>query len=99
MFNVYDLMYVFNKRDAKIIYRCINALVGNNGRRMIACDTVVGYTLLSLLQKHYGLSKNNPVTFYIDALCVTVGFSDYIGKFTLSVFEDEDYAARCRASA
>ena len=99
MFNQYDLMYVFNKSDAKIIYRCINALVGNAGRRMLSCDNVIAYTLLCMLEKHYGLSKNNSVTFYIDALCVSVGYSEYIGKFTLSVFEDLEYAERCRASA
>ena len=99
MFNVYDLMYVFNKSEAKVIYRCINMLVGNSGRRMISYDTVVGYTLLTLLEKHFGLSLDNPVTFYIDALCVTVGFSEYTGKYILSVFEDEDYAEGCRAAA
>lgn len=99
MFNVYDLMYVFNKRDAKIIYRCINALVGNAGRRMLSCDNVIAYTLLCMLEKHYGLSLNNPITFYIDALCVTVGYSEYTDKYILSVFEDLEYAERCRASA
>lgn len=98
MFN-YDIFWAFNKKEAKLLYKCINLLVGNNGRRMVDYDTVVGYTLLSLLQKHMGLSKDNPTCFYIDALRVTVGFSDYTDKFVLSVFEDEDYAARCRASA
>lgn len=99
MFNVYDLMWVFVKSDAKVIYRCINALVRNNGRRMISYDTVVGYTLLTMLEKHFGLSKDNPVLFYIDALRVNVGYSEYTDSFILSVYEDEDYAARCRASA
>ena len=99
MFNVYDLMYVFNKSEAKVIYRCINMLVGNSGRRMISYDTVVGYTLLTLLEKHFGLSLDNPICFYIDALRVDVGYSEYLGKFTLSVFEDLEYAERCRASA
>ena len=99
MFNVYDLMWVFVKSDAKVIYRCINALVRNNGRRMISYDTVVGYTLLTMLEKHFGLSKDNPVLFYIDALRVSVGYSEYTDSFILSVYEDEDYAARCRASA
>ena len=99
MFNVYDLMWVFVKSDAKVIYRCINALVKNNGRRMISYDTVVGYTLLTMLEKHFGLSKDNPVLFYIDALRVNVGYSEYTDSFILSVYEDEDYAARCRASA
>lgn len=99
MFNYFDYLWIFDKTDAKVIYKCINALVGNSGRRMISYDTVVGYTLLSLIQKHYGLAKDNPVCFYIDALRVDIGFSEYVGKFTLSVFEDEDYAARCRASA
>ena len=97
--NVYDVMWVFNKKDARILYKCINMLVKNNGRRMVACDTVVGYTLLSLIQKHYGLAKDNPVCFYIDALRVDIGFSEYTDKYILSVYEDEDYAARCRASA
>ena len=97
--NVYDLMWVFEKADAKVIYKCINALVGNSGRRMISYDSVVGYTLLSLIQKHYGLAKDNPVCFYIDALRVDIGFSEYTDKYILSVYEDEDYAARCRASA
>ena len=95
----FDVLWVFNKKDARILYKCINMLVKNNGRRMVACDTVVGYTLLSLLQKHTGLSKDNAVCFYIDALCVNIGYSEYTDSFVLSVYEDEDYAARCRASA
>ena len=99
MFNQYDMMWVFCKSDAKLIYKCINLLVKNSGRRMISYDTVVGYTLINLLQKHFGLSLNNPVMFYIDALRVDIGYSEYLGRFVLSVYEDEDYAARCRASA
>ena len=99
MFNQYDLMYVFDKVDAKIIYKCINLLAGNAGRRMISYDDVIGYTLITLLQKHFGLDFTNPICFYIDALRVDVGFSEYTGKYILSVYEDLDYAARCRASA
>ena len=99
MFNQYDMMWIFDKMDAKVIYRCINALVKNNGRRMVSYNTVVGYTLITLLEKHYGLSKDNAVCFYIDALCVNIGYSEYTDSFVLSVYEDEDYAARCRASA
>ena len=99
MFNQYDMMWVFCKSEAKTIYRCINVLTKTNGRRMISYDSVVGYILLSLIQKHYGLAKDNPVCFYIDALRVDIGFSEYTGKYILSVYEDEEYAARCRASA
>ena len=99
VYDVYDVMWAFNKKDAKIIYKCINALVKNNGRKMLSCNDVIGYTLINLLQKHFGLSLNNPVMFYIDALRVDIGYSEYLGRFVLSVYEDEDYAARCRASA
>ena len=99
MFNQYDMMWIFDKMDAKVIYRCINMLVKNNGRRMLSYDDVVGYTLINLLQKHFGLSLNSPVMFYIDALRVDIGYSEYLGRFVLSVYEDEEYAARCRASA
>ena len=99
VYDVYDVMWAFNKKDAKIIYKCINALVKNNGRKMLSCNDVVGYTLISLLEKHFGLSEDNPIMFYIDALRVDIGYSEYLGKFVLSVYEDEDYGARCRASA
>ena len=99
MFNQYDMMWVFNKKDAKMIYKCINALAGNAGRRMLSYDDVVGYALICLLEKHFGLSKDNPIMFYVDALRVDVGFSEYLGRFVLSVYEDLDYAERCRASA
>ena len=99
MFNYFDYLWIFGKTDAKVIYRCINALVGNSGRRMVSYNTVVGYTLITLLEKHYGLSKDNSVCFYIDALRVDIGFSEYTDSFVLSVYEDEDYVARCRASA
>ena len=99
MGNKYDMMWIFDKMDAKVIYRCINMLVKNNGRRMLSYDDVVGYTLINLLQKHFGLSLNSPVMFYIDALRVDIGYSEYLGRFVLSVYEDEEYAARCRASA
>lgn len=99
MSNQYDMMWIFDKMDAKVIYRCINMLVKNNGRKMLSCNDVAGYTLINLLQKHFGLSLNNPVMFYIDALRVDIGYSEYLGRFVLSVYEDEEYAARCRASA
>ena len=99
VYDVYDVMWAFNKKDAKIIYKCINALVKNNGRKMLSCNDVVGYTLISLLEKHFGLSEDNPIMFYIDALRVDIGYSEYLGKFVLSVYEDLEYAARCRASA
>ena len=99
MFNQYDIMYVFDKVDAKIIYKCINLLAGNSGRRMLSYDNVAAYTLLCMLEKHFGLSKDNPIAFYIDALRVSVGYSEYTDKFILSVYEDLEYAERCRASA
>ena len=99
MANEFDIMWIFDKMDAKIIYRCINTLVGNSGRKMLSYKDVVGYTLLMLLQKHFGLSKDNSIMFYIDALRVDVGYSEYLGRFVLSVYEDLDYAERCRASA
>ena len=98
MFN-YDILWAFNKKEAKLLYKCINLLVKNNGRRMVSYDTVVGYTLLCMLEKHIGLSKDNPVMFYIDALRVDVGYSEYTDTFILSVYEDGKYAERCRASA
>ena len=97
--NVYNVMWVFNKKDAKMIYKCINALAGNAGRRMLSYDDVVGYALICLLEKHFGLSKDNPICFYIDALRISVGYSSYTDKYILSVFEDLEYAERCRASA
>ena len=65
----------------------------------LSYDDVEGYALICLLEKHFGLSKDNPIMFYVDALRVDVGFSEYLGRFVLSVYEDLDYAARCRASA
>ena len=100
--NVYDamdIMWAFNKKEAKTIYRCINTLTQTNGRKMLSYNDVVGYTLISLLEKHFGLSEDNPIMFYIDALRVDIGYSEYLGKFVLSVYEDLEYAARCRASA
>ena len=100
--NVYDamdIMWAFNKKEAKTIYRCINTLTKTNGRKMLSYNDVVGYTLISLLEKHFGLSEDNPIMFYIDALRVDIGYSEYLGKFILSVYEDEEYAERCRASA
>ena len=99
VYDVMDIMWAFNKKEAKTIYRCINVITKTNGRRMLSYDDVVGYTLINLLQKHFGLSLDNPVMFYIDALRVDIGYSEYLGKFVLSVYEDLDYAARCRASA
>lgn len=99
MANYFDYLWAVNKVEAKTIYRCINVLTKTNGRRMLSYDDVVGYALICLLEKHYGLAKDNPVCFYIDALRVDVGFSEYTGKYILSVYEDLDYAERCRASA